>query len=1187
MYAIEILNNTSWVAVHSSSHLGEGVKSAKLVQSSNSIGSLTLSVLPTFAKRDLFTVNARVRARDEVTGDYVFYGRVIDATPQMDTDGTIYTEVTCEDALGFLQDTAVWIDSRKGYFEGNNKTYPVEIDEDDETRTIKSADLLSILIAQHNSTVGDHHGSKWKKVSKGDIDVDTDDDTTFDAEYQATTYEMLQDLAEDADWEYRSRYDGSTVYIDAAEKLGSTGGTFKVGDNMASAALKTTMADVATRCFPYGVEYAKLKKTSRKGTKVTGRVKGDDFESKGTMLRFAVDDSIKCVLKVAQRKDGYAMVLFTNRLLTSKNVEKAVVKKYTAGVDSSETATKRYPVPEDAKYVYVMGAGSECTTYGYQRNSDGVAIGKNYRTDLGYWKKKLTDAQLSKILDRYGVTMGSVVDGSGDRSYYLSKNEDLYGVIEYSPVKTQSLKTDRITDSSKAVYSIDDLKGANAKKAKAFVKWACRKLKKKCVESCELTVTGYDLKEAGLAYDALKLYDTWQVVNELAGINASAEVVRVERDLLEPWSVTVELGSKVTRSSASTRESNLTGAGSDNGSGYDDDSAADEYATLVGQYADAAEAAATEAVEKADELDSLSRRIQVDSLAAGQMASEAYDTVSPITEAMKSALDATEQQAHELTAVKESDSKTVEVVNSLAKAVATYSYETEKSVVAWRQTYTASQDAWAADDEETQAKIKAAYAKLYGDGGTADAPTEDSAQGKLNAAKAANVTAAQTEAQMQRELASAKAYQTSCNTTLTAQQAAYDKALANYNALKKKTTVKKRQIDAAWTALQASIARRDEAQAAVTEADARVSEAETNYAAAQAALATAEQQVADAAAEVETAMEGIHEVYSSCIEQTAKGIKSTVTRTDALETRCSTIEQTCSSISSTVSSKIGASEAKTICTQTLQGWTWKIENSDAAAYMSFTNTGGTGTLTLGGSASAIVMGGSSSTITMGGSSSTINIGAAKITGSSDNITIMPTTATGSAGLFISSSGLKIGSSTGGTTAGTLNCGDIGCDAISATSLATNGYINASDDVKTDGRFYSSGANTGTGTTAVWYNNYLRVSSGSSERYKHDIADVTDETLDPAKLYDIPVRQFVFNDGYLAEDDEYVGRTVIGLIAEEVAEHYPIAAYHNADGQVENWEARYIIPPMLALIQQQKALIDDLTARIEKLEGGAK
>ena len=85
------------------------------------------------------------------------------------------------------------------------------------------------------------------------------------------------------------------------------------------------------------------------------------------------------------------------------------------------------------------------------------------------------------------------------------------------------------------------------------------------------------------------------------------------------------------------------------------------------------------AIESADELDSLSRRIQVDSLAAGQMASEAYDTVSPITEAMKSALDQTEQQAHELTAVKESDSKTVEVVNSLAKAVATYSYETEKS----------------------------------------------------------------------------------------------------------------------------------------------------------------------------------------------------------------------------------------------------------------------------------------------------------------------------------------------------------------------------------------------------------------------------------------------------------------------------------------------------------------------------
>ena len=1214
MYAIQILRDSgAWHYVAGEGYRGEWLREAKLVQSSNSIGSLTLSVLPSYPLLSELTCNRRVRAMDEDTGEYVFYGRVIDATPQMDEDGAVFTEVTCEDALGFLQDTAVWIDSRKGYFEGTNANYPVEIDDEDGTRTIASADLLSILLAQHNSTVGDYHGDTWKRVSKGSIDVDADDETTFEAEYQATTYEMLQDLAEDADWEYRSRYDGANVYIDVADQLGGAGGTFKVGGNMKSAALKTTMADVATRVFPYGAEYAKLDKVSRKGTKVTGRVKGEDFESKGTMVRFPCDKSIKCVLTVAARKDGYAMAIFTSDLLTSKNVKKVMVKKYVASKDSSEACTKRYPVPDKAKYVYVMGAGSECTTYGYFYNAAGNAISKNYRTDLGFWKKRLTQAKLDKILAKYGVTMGSVVDGSSDRSYFLSKNEDKYGVIEYSPVKTQSLKTDKITNGSKAVYSIDDLKGANKAKATAFIKWACRKLKRKCRESCELTVTGYDLKEAGLAYDALRLYDTWTVVNELAGISASAEVVRVERDLLKPWCVEVEMGSKVTRSSASTRGNGLEGDGTASDAGDDDDSAADEYETLVNQYADAAEAAAAEAVKSADELDTLSRRIQVDSLAAGQMASEAYDTVHPITQAMRDALDQAAQQAHEITAVKEANSQTVEVTNSLARAVASYSYETEKSVVAWRQTYTASMDAWASEDAEVQAKIKAAYAKLYGDGGTADSPTADSAQGKLDSAKAANVEAAAKEAQMRTELASAKAYQASCVQAAASQQEAYEKALANYKALKKKTNAKKREIDAAWTALQASLARRDESQAAVDAADARVAEAEANYAAAKAALEEAEGKVDDAAAEVETAMNGIHEVYSSCIEQTAQGIALTASKVTEQGEQIGELQVTATDITSTVEGLKSATNLK----QTDTGWTWSIEDktarADAAsaqsaadsaastagsaqstassAYsMAYNIVNGTGTLTLGGNATAIKLGGTSSSIYFANERAFIK------SNQSGHILIRPQPDSSVGGTVSALQVFHYGASDSGIClSGNTRFAYFDQDGFKVYSEYNNNletthrvaFIDASNgDVRTAGRFYSTGTVTGSGDAeAVWYNNYLRSKASSSRRYKHDIGDVNDPELDPKRLYDLPVRQYRFNDGYLAEGDTCEGCTVIGLIAEEVEEHYPIATCYGSGGQVENWEARYLLPPMLKLIQDQKAQIDALEARVAALEGG--
>ena len=85
-------------------------------------------------------------------------------------------------------------------------------------------------------------------------------------------------------------------------------------------------------------------------------------------------------------------------------------------------------------------------------------------------------------------------------------------------------------------------------------------------------------------------------------------------------------------------------------------------------------------------------------------------------------------------------------------------------------------------------------------------------------------------------------------------------------------------------------------------------------------------------------------------------------------------------------------------------------------------------------------------------------------------------------------------------------------------------------------------------------------------------------LDPSKLLTLPIRAFKFKSDYLDATDNRSGMVVPGLIAEEVAEHYPIAADRGNDGLVENWNERFVIPGMLALIQ-------DLHARVETLEGG--
>ena len=105
--------------------------------------------------------------------------------------------------------------------------------------------------------------------------------------------------------------------------------------------------------------------------------------------------------------------------------------------------------------------------------------------------------------------------------------------------------------------------------------------------------------------------------------------------------------------------------------------------------------------------------------------------------------------------------------------------------------------------------------------------------------------------------------------------------------------------------------------------------------------------------------------------------------------------------------------------------------------------------------------------------------------------------------------------------------------------------------------------------------YLAISAESSMRYKHDIADISDDKLNPERLYDLPIRQFVYNLDYLDVNDQRYGETVCGFIAEEIANVYPVACEYNADGAPENWDIRYVIPPMLALIQKQHQEIESL------------
>lgn len=124
-----------------------------------------------------------------------------------------------------------------------------------------------------------------------------------------------------------------------------------------------------------------------------------------------------------------------------------------------------------------------------------------------------------------------------------------------------------------------------------------------------------------------------------------------------------------------------------------------------------------------------------------------------------------------------------------------------------------------------------------------------------------------------------------------------------------------------------------------------------------------------------------------------------------------------------------------------------------------------------------------------------------------------------------------------------------------------------------------------GTRTVVINKYgrLTATTGSSKRFKHDIESLKDEKLDPTRLYDIDVVQFRYNKDRLEQDDDWQDKLFPGFIAEDIAEKYPIAAHFDKEGLPSDWEHRHIIPPMLALIQDQHKEIELLKQEINQLK----
>ena len=168
---------------------------------------------------------------------------------------------------------------------------------------------------------------------------------------------------------------------------------------------------------------------------------------------------------------------------------------------------------------------------------------------------------------------------------------------------------------------------------------------------------------------------------------------------------------------------------------------------------------------------------------------------------------------------------------------------------------------------------------------------------------------------------------------------------------------------------------------------------------------------------------------------------------------------------------------------------------------------------------------------------------------------------------------------------------------SLSGYAKTGSVNTfTANQKFTGKIYNSGCGTSTGSAncRIQDNTYgLAKASSSSRRFKHDITSDISSELDPHHLYDIDVVQYKYNDDYLDKNDQRYQQDVIGFIAEDILDKYPIAAdleektelttVELKDPRPTDWNFRFIIPPMLKLIQEQNERIEKLEKIIE--EGG--
>ena len=227
MFQAMIYNNDIETTIHypSSNKEDPHVDSLQLKEDTAGVGTLIFKLYPNNQGYNLIKeLNTYVKVKDLRDNSIRFSGRIIKIEDKMDSGGQIYKDVTCENALGFLNDTKERCSS---YYGSDGSSF------------------LTQILNTHNNKVNDER----KKIYSGNCNINKD--IAHTCEFKTTLAEILQTVVDYGGY-IRIREVNNKRYLDWVTQLENDIIQVDLGINMKEIVRSNNIFDIGTRIIPLG-----------------------------------------------------------------------------------------------------------------------------------------------------------------------------------------------------------------------------------------------------------------------------------------------------------------------------------------------------------------------------------------------------------------------------------------------------------------------------------------------------------------------------------------------------------------------------------------------------------------------------------------------------------------------------------------------------------------------------------------------------------------------------------------------------------------------------------------------------------------------------------------------------------------------------------------------------------------------